>query len=117
MKMFRNTKSVIAIILWLVLIGVCGSSVFVHKTSSAAPCANRLMEIQGWKAQWALEHRNAGKDVPTWVDLRDFTGGRIPVCPKGGVYSLGRVDENPTCSIGTEAHRCWGGQGNPKARN
>jgi sensor domain CHASE-containing protein len=82
-------------------------------TSAAAPCVNRLMQIEAAKVEWALEHNKTTNDVPTWDDIypylssdftnRWFTNGR-PVCPEGGTYTLGRVGVPPTCSIGGSRH-------------
>ena len=40
----------------------------------------------------------------TWADIKPYMGrgpeGGIPKCPQGGVYIIGRLDEDPTCSIG-----------------
>jgi hypothetical protein len=84
-----------------------------HTIPSAAPCVNRLMQIQAAKEEWALERNKTTNDVPTWDDLYPylwsgftnswFTNGR-PVCPEGGTYTLGRVGVPPTCSIGGPRH-------------
>jgi hypothetical protein len=69
-----------------------------------------MWQIEGAKEQWALEQSKTTNDTPTWSDLspyiywsgftnRWFTNG-IPVCPEGGIYTLGRVGELPTCSLG-----------------
>ena len=64
-------------------------------------CAARLRAIDGAKAIWALEHQKNNADIPADADL--FGLGRYifkkPVCPQGGAYTLGRVDEPPRCSI------------------
>ena len=48
----------------------------------------------------------ATNDAPTWDDLRPYFpytwSNSIPVCPDGGVYTIGRLGENPKCSIGKE---------------
>ena len=64
-------------------------------------CINRLRMIDGAKMQWALEHHKATNDVPTWEDIRFYLSrhGDIPACPAGGTYRIGRVDEDPTCTI------------------
>ena len=64
-------------------------------------CINRLRQIEGAKTQWAFEHHKLTNDAPTWEDLRpSFTRARLPLeCPDGGVYTIGRVGELPSCSI------------------
>jgi hypothetical protein len=64
-------------------------------------CINSLRQIEGAKTQLALMHHELPNDAPTWYDLRpSFTRARLPLeCPDGGVYTIGRVDEVPSCSI------------------
>jgi len=71
------------------------------ETSARNACINNLRMIQGAKQQWALENNKTSSDVPGWDDIQPYLGrGKaIPVCPKGGGYSLGAVGELPTCSI------------------
>lgn len=79
-----------------------------HYTSAAAGCINRLRQIDAAKEQWALEQHKTTNDVPTWNDLYPylssnftnnwFTNG-IPVCPGGGICTIGRIGEPPVCSF------------------
>ena len=64
-------------------------------------CINRLRQIEGAQVQWALEHHRLTNDALTWDDLRSyFIRTRLPLeCPDGGVYTIGRVGELPSCSI------------------
>jgi hypothetical protein len=77
----------------------------LSKASNA--CINNLRLIQSAKEQWALEQRKVGSDTPAFSDLQPYFGygpmGEFPKCPSGGKYTVGRVDEDPTCSIGTSA--------------
>jgi hypothetical protein len=69
--------------------------------TAADSCINRLRQIDAAKAQWTLAHHKTTNDTPTWADLRSyFSRARLPLeCPDGGVYTIGRVDELPSCSI------------------
>jgi DNA repair exonuclease SbcCD ATPase subunit len=66
-------------------------------------CINNLRLIDAAKQQWALENRKQATDTPAMDDLRPYLGrgpnGEVPVCPDGGVYTVGSVGEKPTCSI------------------
>jgi hypothetical protein len=70
-------------------------------------CINNLRLIQSAKEQWALEQRKVGSDTPAFSDLQPYCGhgptGELPHCPLGGTYIVGRVDEDPKCSIGASA--------------
>ncbi len=64
-------------------------------------CIRNLLVIDGAKKQWALELKKSPGDVPTWEDIKDFLGRDrdVPKCPSGGIYTLGPVSNQPTCSI------------------
>jgi hypothetical protein len=82
------------------------------KPPSGGACGVALLCVSGAKQQWALECHKSTNDVPTWNDLRPYLPGvwsnhwanGIPVCPAGGVYTLGRVGDPPRCSIGGIGH-------------
>lgn len=70
---------------------------------SSNACVNNLRVVEGAKEQWALENGKTN-GVVTWADIKPYMGrgleGSIPKCPQGGVYTIGRLGEDPTCSIG-----------------
>jgi hypothetical protein len=72
-------------------------------TSQQNACINNLRQIDAAKLQWALENRKYNTDTPTMKDLQPFLvggrNGKFPVCPGGGVYTIGTVGEKPACSI------------------
>ena len=63
-------------------------------------CINNLRQIDAAKNQWALENGKKAGDLVTEADIQPYlTGGKMPTCPSGGTYTIGKVGENPTCSI------------------
>jgi len=63
-------------------------------------CINNLRQIEAAKNEWALEKGKTGGDVPTENDLTPyFQGGKFPVCPADGTYTIGAVSNLPTCNI------------------
>ena len=65
-------------------------------------CINRLMQIDAAKMQWARAKTKGSNDIPTQADLAIYLmNNKFPVCPDDGKYTIGRVFENPTCSIPT----------------
>jgi hypothetical protein len=74
-----------------------------RQTAQNNACINNLRQIDGAKQQWALEKVKVGSDVPTQADIQPYIGhgpnGTWPVCPQGGHYIIGAVNEPPTCSI------------------
>ena len=76
-------------------------------TSQENACINNLRLIDAAKQQWALENNKKSTDTPTRKDLQRYLGrgveGEWPVCPAGGEYTIGAVNEKPTCSIAGHA--------------
>jgi hypothetical protein len=73
-----------------------------RSTKASNPCINNLRMLEEGKAQWAEEHKKTNGAAVTWADVLPYIGrgnGQIPKCPDGGIYTLGRVGETPTCSI------------------
>jgi hypothetical protein len=77
-------------------------------------CINNLRQIDAAKNEWALEHNAKSNDVVTVNDIRPYiehernnpfikldAKGNLPKCPSGGIYSIGKIGEPPTCSLGT----------------
>jgi hypothetical protein len=79
-----------------------------RSTTASGACIFNLALIKAAKEQWALEHHKTTNDTPTWTDILPYLGsgpaGQMPKCPSGGVYSVGRVGDPPTCSIGGPNH-------------
>ena len=80
--------------------------------SQASICVNRLRQIDAAANQFALENRlTNGEAINFPGDLTPYIkldrAGKIPECPAGGVYHLGKVGETPACSLSatiTPAH-------------
>ena len=64
-------------------------------------CKNNLRVIVSAKQQWALEKGKDAAAAPTEADIKPYLGRDqvMPVCPAGGTYHLGAVNESPTCTI------------------
>jgi hypothetical protein len=88
-------------------------------TSPANACINNLRRIDAAKEAWALQHNAKTNDIVTIDDIRPYleqdldprgkpyitldANGNLPRCPSGGVYTIGKIGDFPTCSIGTNA--------------
>jgi hypothetical protein len=89
----------------LAVFGVCALLFHVfsgrpHSTSPRNQCINNLRQIEGAKEQWALENRKtSGSRIDEDGVTAYLTPRKIPKCPAGGKYSLGKVDELARCSI------------------
>jgi hypothetical protein len=76
------------------------------RTSPANACINNLRQFDAGANEFALEnHKTNGEAIHFPDDLIPYikltSAGKIPSCPMGGVYSIKRVGDLPTCSLGT----------------
>ena len=69
-------------------------------------CVNQLGQIDAAANQFALEHKltngapiNFPNDLTPYIMLTK--DGKMPSCPGGGIYSIKKVGDIPTCSLGT----------------
>jgi regulator of replication initiation timing len=63
-------------------------------------CLENLRLIDAAKQVWALDNSKDLKDVPTAQDLASYLkGNAMPLCPSGGIYTIGAMDEAPSCSV------------------
>ena len=70
-------------------------------------CINNLRQIDAAANQFALENRKTnGEAIRFPYDLTPYiklnAAGKIPGCPMGGLYTINKVGDTPTCSIGTK---------------
>jgi len=101
-----NKRAIIVVVLLLVVVNLTlGVRWYLaaHSAKASNACVNNLRQIIAAKEQWAQEQHKNTNDVPAWDDLKSYVPQR-PVCPGGGTYTLGRVNEPPTCSLGGQDH-------------
>src|SRR5437016_3738650 len=70
--------------------------------SVARACQHNLKEILCAKERWAMDNNRGPLDTPSMTELAVpgvYMKG-TPLCPSGGKYTVGRLDEMPLCSIG-----------------
>lgn len=72
--------------------------------SQANACINNLRQIDAAANQFALEyHKRTGDSINFPSDLTPYIylpNGKMPSCPAGGIYTINRVGDTPTCSLG-----------------
>lgn len=74
------------------------------KTEGEA-CRNNLRQINGAIEQFALENRRkTGDTAPAEQIALYLKENEIPQCPSGGIYTIPRVGDLPTCSIQGHSH-------------
>jgi hypothetical protein len=116
----NNSSSESGFLLWLVILALIGFFAWIaipnfintRATSTTMPCINQLRQIDAAANEFALEnHKTNGDAINFPDDLTPFiklnSEGKIWPCPQGGFYSLKKVGDKPTCSLGatvTPAH-------------
>ena len=88
-------------IIGLLAIIVLPSFLKSREESTRKACGNNLLQIYNAKLRWALENKKGGADVP--IDAELFATNSYvrvkPTCPGGGTYTIGPVDNPPTCTV------------------
>jgi competence protein ComGC len=97
----RILKVLLYVPLLIVLIAVAiPNFVRAKATTCKNACVNILRQIDGAKAQYALESKSEKGAVVTADQISPFLkGGKVEKCPGDGIILVGLVGENPTCSI------------------
>jgi len=86
----------------LVIVGI-PNFIKARSTPCCNACINNLRQIDGAIQQWALEFGKSNGVVCTESDIKPYIklyDGNLPICPTGGKYTIGKVGEPPTCSLG-----------------
>jgi competence protein ComGC len=111
----HNRKSLRTKLLVGLLLAICGFGILAviiipnlikaRPIHNAQPCLNNLREIEAAANQFAIVHHKVVGDPINFPDdltpfMRLNSDGKIPSCPWGGVYSMKRVGDTPTCSLG-----------------
>jgi hypothetical protein len=72
----------------------------MQQRDQLAACINNLRQIEGAKQQFALEAQKRPGTLVSTEDLAPYFNNKaIPACPGGGVYTLGPIGLNPSCTI------------------
>jgi hypothetical protein len=68
-------------------------------------CVLNMLQMNAAKQEWALENGKTNGAIVTENDLKPFirldAESNLPKCPQGGKYTIGKVGEPVTCSLGT----------------
>jgi hypothetical protein len=73
-------------------------------TSPANACINNLRIIDAAKQQWAIENGITNAQIVVRENqITNYWGrsGKMPHCPSLGIYTIGKLGDLPTCSLGT----------------
>lgn len=78
--------------------------VMTPEQQAANGCVNHLRQLDSAIQQWALEYNKTAETTPTSQEITPYLKDNLlPVCPSGGKYTLGKVNDLPTCSVASHA--------------
>ncbi len=107
-KGFTFIEIMIVVLIISVIIAVAVPSwLGARERSQARTCQGQLREIKYAKESWAIDNHKQTSDVPNFDELYPTYIKKKPECPAGGTYTLGAVNEDPTCSIGGRHSLDW----------
>ncbi|MBW8863911.1 MAG: hypothetical protein JF609_03120 [Verrucomicrobia bacterium] len=103
------TATVVCLLVFIIIPG----RIKEPRTSPANACINNMREIDAAKNKWMSEHNARTNDVVTLDDIKPYlvpygepngyikldAHGNLPKCPLGGIYTIGKIGESPTCSL------------------
>ncbi len=91
---------IVVMIIGILLAVAVPQWVGARERSRERACLSNLKEIANAKDRWAMENRMSGAATPSATDIApEFLKGSMPVCPSGGTYTIGVVDDEPSCSV------------------
>ena len=64
-------------------------------------CINHLRIIDAAKEQWAMANNKDNGAYCDWDNVVEYMGSKNKrsVCPSGGTYTIGKIGEDPSCSV------------------
>ncbi len=109
MQIKKNLNGAFTLVEIMIVVAIIGllaaiaipNFVRARTTAQMNACINNLRQIDGAKQMWALEKKKDATAIPAPEDLDAYLKSSLESlkCPAGGVYTIGPVDQKPTCSI------------------
>lgn len=110
----KNGRKILRVLVGILLIeiavvGMVWMAMQNPKNNKISKCVLNLEGIKMCKRLWENDQTNKDANVvPTWDEMRPYFptswSNQIPVCPSGGIYTIGCVGESPKCSVGGPRH-------------
>lgn len=77
-----------------------------RKSAEDKVCIANLRVIKHAKEKWGFEQKKGEDDIPTYIDIKPYLSKTQTenICPIGGKYTLGALNEDPTCEYGNLGH-------------
>jgi len=78
-----------------------------RKTAEDKVCIANLRAIKHAKEKWGFDEKKGPTDIPTYDDIKPYLSHTQTqnICPIGGKYTLGALNEDPTCEYANLGHK------------
>ena len=106
---FTLVEIMIVVLIIGILMAIAVPNFVQARTSSRRQtCISNLKQIDSAKEQWAMDKQKDTAALVADTDIFGTTTGYVrvkPTCPAGGVYTLGNVGTNPSCTKVADGHK------------
>ena len=77
-----------------------------RKTAEDKVCIANLNAIKHAKEKWGFDEKKSETDIPTYADIKPYLSKQATqnICPIGGKYTLGALNEDPSCEYANLGH-------------
>jgi prepilin-type N-terminal cleavage/methylation domain-containing protein len=97
---FTLLEIMIVVMILGILLGIAVPQFLDARTNSRlSSCLSNLREIESAKDIWAQQTGQAPTATPAQADLVPGFMQAFPTCPAAGVYTIGNLLTNPSCTI------------------
>lgn len=105
-RKWRMTAVILVLFSVLLLVAIVAPSYKkARPTAYKNACIANLKYLAEAKGRWAAESKPEASALVQSSDLAPFLkGGFMPICPAGGTYIFGAVNEPPRCSHADKGH-------------
>lgn len=95
---------IVVLIIGILLAIAVPNFIRARESSRAKSCVSNLKQIEAAKEQWAMDTKAGPTATPDASDLygTDKYIKTEPQCPSDGNYTIGAMNERPTCDVGDQ---------------